>query len=204
MFSLEFLVTSLIVVASPGVGVVYTIAAGLGRGGRASVVAALACTLGILPHLAAAMLGLAALLHASALAFTAVKYAGVAYLLWMAWRTLGEKGALSVEGDRRVRGDLATIVEGIAVNLLNPKLTLFFVAFLPQFMAPDEARPLVVMSVLGGVFMAETFVVFAVYGLFAAAFRDRVLTRPAVLQWMRRTFAAAFVALGAKLALAER
>ena len=204
MFSLEFLITSMIVVASPGVGVVYTIAAGLGRGGRASVVAAFACTLGILPHLAAAMLGLAALLHASALAFTAVKYAGVAYLLWMAWRTLGEKGALQVEQDGRVRSDLQTIVEGVAVNLLNPKLTLFFVAFLPQFMAPDEARPLFVMSALGGVFMLETFVVFAIYGLFAAALRDRVLSRPAVLQWMRRTFAAAFVALGAKLALAER
>ncbi len=204
MFSLEFFVTSMIVVASPGVGVVYTIAAGLGRGGRASVVAAFACTLGILPHLAAAMLGLAALLHASAVAFTVVKYAGVAYLLWMAWRTLGEKGALTVEEDERRRGNLEIVFEGIAINLLNPKLSLFFVAFLPQFMAVDEARPLLVMSELGGVFMLETFVVFAVYGLFAAAFRDRVLTRPAVLTWMRRTFAAAFVALGAKLALAER
>lgn len=204
MFSFEFFVTSMIVVASPGVGVVYTIAAGLGRGGRASVVAAFACTLGILPHLAAAMLGLAALLHASAVAFTVVKYAGVAYLLWMAWRTLGEKGALTVEEDGRRRGDLEIVVEGIAINLLNPKLSLFFVAFLPQFMAVDEARPLLVMSELGGVFMLETFVVFGVYGLFAAAFRDRVLTRPAVLAWMRRTFAAAFVALGAKLALAER
>ena len=204
MIGLDFLVTSLIVVASPGTGVIYTLAAGLGRGGRASVVAALGCTLGIVPHLLAAMLGLAALLHASAVAFAAVKYAGVAYLLWMAWRTLGEKGALSVEAAGPARSDVATIVEGVAVNLLNPKLSLFFVAFLPQFMAADEPRPLLVMAELGGIFMAETFAVFAVYGLFAAAMRDRVLSRPAVLAWMRRGFAAAFVGLSAKLALTER
>jgi threonine/homoserine/homoserine lactone efflux protein len=204
VYSLEFLITTLIVVASPGTGVVYTLAAGLGRGARASVVAALGCTLGILPHLAAAMMGLAALLHASAIAFATVKYAGVAYLLYMAWRTLGERGALDVAAAKAGRSDLSVIVDGIVVNLLNPKLSLFFVAFLPQFMRADDAHPLATMSELGGVFMAMTFVVFAVYGLFAAAMRDRVLSRPRVLAWMRRTFAAAFVALGARLALAER
>lgn len=90
--SLEFLLTTLIIVASPGTGVIYTLAAGLSRGRRASVLAAFACTLGIVPHLVAAMLGLAALLHTSALAYNAVKYAGVAYLLWMAWQTLREDG----------------------------------------------------------------------------------------------------------------
>jgi len=204
MYSIEFLITTLIVVASPGTGVVYTLAAGLGRGARASVVAAFGCTLGILPHLAAAMMGLAALLHASAIAFATVKYAGVAYLLYMAWRTLGERGALDVAAAKAGRSDLSVIVDGIVVNLLNPKLSLFFVAFLPQFMRADDAHPLATMSELGGVFMAMTFAVFAVYGLFAAAMRDRVLSRPRVLAWMRRTFAAAFVALGARLALAER
>lgn len=200
----EFLLTSLIIVASPGTGAIYTIAAGLTRGGQASALAAFACTLGIVPHLVAAMMGLAALLHASALAFEIVKYAGVAYLLWMAWQTLKEHGALSVETRSDGRSAWRVLVDGVAINVLNPKLSIFFVAFLPQFIAADEASPLARMLELSGVFMAMTFVVFALYGLFAAAMRDQVVSRPAVMAWLRRTFAAAFVALGAKLALTER
>ncbi|SFC11384.1 Threonine/homoserine/homoserine lactone efflux protein [Bosea sp. CRIB-10] len=204
LVSLEFLLTSLIIVASPGTGAIYTIAAGLTRGAKASVLAAFACTLGIVPHLLAAMMGLAALLHASALAFAIVKYAGVAYLLWMAWQTLKEQGALSVETTADRRSPWRVLVDGLALNVLNPKLSIFFVAFLPQFIAADEASPMARMLELSGVFMAMTFVVFALYGLFAAAMRDHVVSRPSVMAWLRRTFAAAFVALGAKLALTER
>ena len=204
LVSLEFLLTSLIIVASPGTGAIYTIAAGLTRGARASVLAAFACTLGIVPHLIAAMAGLAALLHASALAFAIVKYAGVAYLIWMAWQTLKEQGALSVEAKADKRSAWRVLVDGVAINVLNPKLSIFFVAFLPQFIAADEASPMARMLELSGVFMAMTFIVFALYGLFAAAMRDKVIGRPAVMAWLRRSFAAAFVALGAKLALTER
>ena len=200
----EFLLTSLIIVASPGTGAIYTIAAGLTRGAKASLLASFACTLGIVPHLIAAMMGLAALLHASALAFSIVKYAGVAYLLWMAWQTLKEQGALSVEAAADERSAWRVLVDGLALNVLNPKLSIFFVAFLPQFIAANEASPMARMLELSGVFMAMTFVVFALYGLFAAAMRDKVVSRPAVMAWLRRTFAAAFVALGAKLALTER
>ncbi|WP_376098932.1 LysE family translocator [Roseomonas sp. CCTCC AB2023176] len=200
----EFLLTSLIVVASPGTGALYTIATGLGRGPRASVVAAFGCTLGIVPHMAAAMLGLAAILHASALAFEAVKWAGVLYLLWMAWNTLKERGAMRVSGDPDPRPPIAIIVHAVLINILNPKLSIFFLAFLPQFVAADEARPLAVMTALSAVFMLMTFAVFALYGLFAAAVRDHVITRPRVLAWMRRGFAAAFVALGARLAVQQR
>lgn len=202
--SLEFLLTSLIIVASPGTGAIYTIAAGLTRGAKASILAAFACTLGIVPHLIAAMAGLAALLHASALAFAIVKYAGVAYLLWMAWQTLKERGALSVEAAADERSARRVLVDGLALNVLNPKLSIFFVAFLPQFIVADEASPMARMLELSSVFMAMTFVVFALYGLFAAAMRDHVVSRPSVMAWLRRTFAAAFVALGAKLALTER
>jgi threonine/homoserine/homoserine lactone efflux protein len=202
--SIEFLITSLIIVASPGTGALYTIAAGLTRGSRASVLAAFACTLGIVPHLLAALMGLAALLHASALAFEIVKYAGVAYLLWMAWQTLREQGALRVEAGPDRRSARRVLVDGVAINVLNPKLSIFFVAFLPQFIAAGEPSPLLRMLELSAVFMAMTFVVFALYGLFAAAMRDKVVSRPAVMAWMRRSFAAAFVALGAKLALTER
>jgi threonine/homoserine/homoserine lactone efflux protein len=202
--SLEFWITTFIVVASPGTGAVYTIATGLGRGGRASVLAAFACTLGIIPHLVAAMMGLAALLHTSALLFDLVKYAGVAYLLWMAWQTLREKGAMKISGDDTARSAGRIMFDGIALNLLNPKLSIFFVAFLPQFMSKDAASPLVEMLLLSGVFMGMTFVIFAIYGLFAAAMRDHVISRPRVMAWLRRSFAAAFVALGARLAVQER
>ena len=199
-----FLITSLIVIVSPGTGVLYTLAAGLSRGSRASVIAAFGCTLGIVPHMAAAILGLAALLHASGLAFEAFKYAGVAYLLYMAWNALKEHGALRVESEIGPRSAVQVTVTAILINLLNPKLSIFFLAFLPQFVTHDETHPLAHMLALSAVFMLLTFVVFVGYGLFAAAVRDHVISRPRVLAWMRRGFAAAFVALGIKLALAER
>jgi threonine/homoserine/homoserine lactone efflux protein len=202
--SIEFLLTTLIIVASPGTGVVYTLAAGLSRGGRASVLAAFACTLGIVPHLIAALTGLAALLHASALAFEIVKYAGVAYLLWMAWQSLREHGVLKIDAKPDHRTARQVIVDGILLNLLNPKLSIFFVAFLPQFIAPGEPNVLMRMLELSGVFMLATFVIFSLYGLCAAAVRDKVVGSRRVMTWMRRTFAAAFVMLGARLALTER
>ena len=202
--SVEFLVTSFIIIVSPGTGVLYTLAIGLSRGSRASVVAAFGCTLGIVPHMAAATLGLAALLHTSALAFQTFKYVGVAYLLYMAWQALRERGALKVEKEVGARSAAQLTVTAILINILNPKLSIFFLAFLPQFISVDESHPLSRMLILSGVFMLMTFVVFVGYGLFAASIRDRIISRPRVLTWMRRTFAAAFVALGAKLAFSDR
>jgi threonine/homoserine/homoserine lactone efflux protein len=202
--SIEFLVTSLIVIVSPGTGVLFTLAAGLARGSRASVIAAFGCTLGIVPHMAAAIVGLAALLHTSALAFQVFKYLGVAYLLYMAWSALRERGALRVETEVGARSAIQVTTTAVLINILNPKLSIFFLAFLPQFVSADDPHPLSHMLVLSAVFMLLTFVVFVGYGLFAAAIRNHVISRPRVLTWMRRTFAAAFVALGAKLALAER
>jgi len=202
--SIDFLVTSLIVVVSPGTGVLYTLAAGLSRGSRASAIAAFGCTLGIVPHMAAAIMGLAALLHTSALAFQILKYLGVAYLLYMAWNALREKGALRVEKEVGTHSAIQVIMSAILINILNPKLSIFFFAFLPQFVSANEPHPLSRMFELSAVFMLLTFVVFVGYGLFAASIRNHVVSRPRVLTWMRRTFAAAFVALGAKLALADR
>ena len=202
--TLEFLITSFIVVISPGTGVLYTLATGLSRGARASIVAAFGCTLGIVPHLAAAIMGLAALLHTSALAFQIFKYLGVAYLLFMAWSTLRESGALKVEKEVGTRSAMQVTVTAILINILNPKLSIFFLAFLPQFISAGETQPLSRMLELSGVFMLMTFVVFVGYGLFAASIRDHVISRPRVLTWMRRSFAAAFAALGAKLAFADR
>ncbi|WP_043627268.1 LysE family translocator [Nonomuraea candida] len=202
--SIEFLLTSLVIVITPGTGMLYTLAAGLTRGGRAGVVAAFGCTLGIVPHMAAAVTGLAALLHTSAVAFEVLKYAGVAYLLYMAWNTLRERGALQVEGAAEPRPAARVIADGVLVNILNPKLSIFFFAFLPQFVSAGEPAALARMLELSAVFMVLTFVVFAGYGLFAAAVRNQVISRPRVLTWMRRGFGASFVALGAKLALTDR
>jgi threonine/homoserine/homoserine lactone efflux protein len=202
--SVEFLITTLIVVATPGTGVIYTLAAGLSRGSRASVVAAFGCTLGIVPHVVAALTGLAAVMHTSAVAFQTLKYAGVAYLLFMAWATLKERRALVVEEDTAPRSASSVIVSGILINILNPKLTIFFFAFLPQFVSHDAPGEVLHMVGLSAMFMLLTFVVFVAYGVFAAAVRSHVVSRPRVMTWMRRAFAASFVALGAKLATTER
>jgi threonine/homoserine/homoserine lactone efflux protein len=200
----SFLLTTLIVVASPGTGVLYTLAVALAQGSRASVAAAFGCTLGIVPQMVGAMLGLAAILHTSALAFAALKWCGVAYLLYMAWQALRESGALAITAEGARKSDRRVIVTAVLINILNPKLSIFFFAFLPQFIAADEPHPLARLLELSAVFMLMTFVVFAAYGLFAAAVRDRVISRPKVMAWLRRSFAAGFAALGARLALAER
>ena len=200
---IEYLLTTLVIVASPGTGVLYTVAAGLSRGARASVVAAVGCTLGIVPHMLAAITGLAAVLHTSAVAFQVLKYLGVAYLLYMAWSTLRDRDALTV-AEAAPLPALKVIVSGVLVNILNPKLTIFFVAFLPQFVHADEAHVSLRMLELSAVFMLVTFAVFLVYGVFAAAVRRRILSRPRVLTWLRRGFGGAFVALAGRLALADR
>lgn len=206
--SFAFLLTSLIVVASPGTGVLFTLATALTRGGRAAIAAAFGCTLGILPAMLAAMVGLAAVLHTSALAFATLKWLGVLYLLYMAWQSLREQGALSVEakgdGTREAGSDVRVIAKAFLINILNPKLSIFFLAFLPQFIASDEVHPLARMLELSATFMLMTFVVFALYGLFAARVRDHVVSRPKVMAWLRRAFAGGFALLGAKLAFAER
>ena len=200
----SFLLTTLIVVASPGTGVLYTLAVALAQGSRASVAAAFGCTLGIVPQMVGAMLGLAAILHTSALAFATLKWCGVAYLLYMAWQALRETGALAISTQPSAKSDRRVIATAILINILNPKLSIFFYAFLPQFIAADEPHPLTRLLELSAVFMLMTFVVFALYGLFAAAVRDRIISRPKVLAFLRRSFAAGFAALGARLALSER
>ena len=202
--STEFLIITFIIVATPGTGAIYTLAAGLSRGARASVIAAVGCTLGIVPHMVAAMTGLAALMHTSALAFQSLKYLGVVYLLYMAWGMARDGDALVVEKETAPPSAIRTIRSGILINLLNPKLTIFFFAFLPQFVSTDERGSLPRMLELSAVFMIVTLIVFAAYGVFAASMRKHVVSRPRVMTWIRRVFAGSFVALGAKLALTDR
>jgi len=201
MITLQFLLTALVVVIAPGTGVIYTLALGLGQGRRASLWAALGCTVGIVPHLAAATLGLAAVLHTSALLFTAVKWAGVAYLLYLAWQALKDGGVLSVQetGTRQSGWQIAR--RGALINILNPKLSIFFLALLPPFLSGNPTSATAEMTVMGAVFMTLTFAVFALYGIFAAAARRRLLGSTRVMTWLSRSFAAIFAALAGRLAL---
>ncbi|ABM11023.1 MULTISPECIES: LysE family translocator [Mycolicibacterium] len=202
--TLAFLLTSLVIVATPGTGALYTIATGLAHGTRASVVAAVGCTIGIVPAMLAAVTGLAAILHSSAIAFQTIKWLGVGYLLYLAWITWRDKTELVADAVSSERpGSWRITGTAVAVNVLNPKLTIFFFAFLPQFV--DPARPPVLqMLYLSAIFMAMTLVVFALYGAFAAGVRTHVISRPRVVTWMRRTFAATYVALAARMAVTTR
>ncbi len=204
--TIEFLITSLIVVLIPGTGVVYTVATGLSSGRATSIAAALGCTLGIIPAILASLAGLAAVLHTSALLFQGLKYAGAAYLLYLAWQTLRDSGALQFSPRGGAQGpSMAGVVRtGFLINILNPKLSVFFFAFLPQFIHPGAGPVVAQMLVLGGVFMAMTLVVFIVYGSFAALAGERILRSETVMTWMRRTVALAFAGFGLRLALADR
>lgn len=204
MISLEFLVTSLVVVLIPGTGVIYTVSTGLVQGRGASVYAALGCTAGIVPHLLATVLGLAALMHTSALAFQVLKYAGVAYLFHVAFATWRDKSAFAVDGGLARTSAPGLVIKAFLLNILNPKLTIFFLAFLPQFVEPGASQPLLQLLVLSGVFMAMTFAVFVVYGFVAHAFRLHVIESARVQRWLRYSFAAAFAGLGTRLALSDK
>ena len=203
--SIEFLITALIVVLAPGTGVVYTLATGLAQGRMASVAAAFGCTLGIIPAILASVFGLAALFHTSALLFQTVKFAGVAYLLYLAWQTLQDRGTLRVSGEGTPRRSLFAVVRnGFLINILNPKLSVFFLAFLPQFVSPAAALPILEMLAMSAVFMAMTFAVFVLYGQFSGLMRDRVLSSERAMAWMRRSVALAFAGFGVKLALSRQ
>lgn len=201
MLSLQFLLTAFVVVIAPGTGVIYTLAIGLGKGRRAALMAAFGCTIGIVPHLMAATLGLAALLHTSALLFQTVKFAGVAYLMYLAWQMLKSDGALTVRADRVAETGWRTARRGALINILNPKLSIFFLALLPPFLSGNVATATAEMVALGAVFMAMTFGVFVLYGIFAAAARDHLLASGRIMRWLNRSFAAIFAALAGRLAL---
>ncbi|MCR9108130.1 LysE family translocator [Marivita sp. XM-24bin2] len=201
MLSLQFLLTAFVVVIAPGTGVIYTLAIGLGQGRWPSIWAALGCTIGILPHLLAATLGLAAVLHTSAVLFNVVKFAGVAYLLWLACQSLRSGGALAVSADRSTENGMRIAWRGALINILNPKLSIFFLALLPPFLSGNPDTATAEMTMMGGIFMLMTFAVFVLYGVFAAAARTWLLGSERAMRWLNRSFAGLFAALAGRLAL---
>ena len=204
MVSLQFLITSLIVVLIPGTGVIYTVSTGLTQGKKASLYVALGCTLGIVPHLLATILGLAALMHTSAVAFQILKWAGVAYLFYVAWGTWRDKSAFQLDDNPSKTHALGLISKAILMNVLNPKLTIFFLAFLPQFIPANSTHVLAPMLLLSAIFMLMTLAVFVVYGLLAHTFRHFVVESTRVQTFLRYGFTAAFIGLASKLALTDK
>jgi threonine/homoserine/homoserine lactone efflux protein len=204
MISAKFLLTSLVVVLVPGTGVIYTVSTGLAQRWRASIVAAVGCTLGILPHLTASILGLSAILHMSARAFQVIKFAGSIYLLYLAWSMWRETGALKLDASAQKTNAPQIVLKGILINILNPKLTMFFFAFLPLFLTPDAASPTRQLIGLSAVFMGMTLVIFVLYGIFASGISGYLLNSPKVLRRLQRSFAVIFAALAVHLALSER
>jgi threonine/homoserine/homoserine lactone efflux protein len=204
LFNPEFLLTSLIVVLIPGTGVIYTVSTGLFYGWRSSIAAAIGCTAGILPHLTACILGLSAILHMSAVAFQCVKFAGAFYLLYLAWSIWHETGGIKLNSNSVKHGFFKIVFKGFLLNILNPKLSIFFLAFLPLFVSPEEASPIMEMVLLSLVFMAMTLVIFILYGIAANGVSRHVVGSPKLVRWLRRSLAASFAALGVKLAMADR
>jgi threonine/homoserine/homoserine lactone efflux protein len=204
MFSTEFLITSLVVVLIPGTGVIYTISNGLFLGWRASIAAAFGCTAGIIPHLSASIIGLSAILHMSALAFQAVKFAGAAYLLYLAWAMWRETGSLKFDSHSKKTGLWQIVRRGFLINILNPKLSIFFLAFLPLFVNPNASSPTLNMVFLSLMFMAMTLFIFILYGISANGVRRYVVNSPRLIVWLQRSFAVTFAALGIKLAVADQ
>ncbi|HRD93519.1 LysE family translocator [Accumulibacter sp.] len=204
MITLDFLITSLVIVLIPGTGVLFTVSKGLVQGREASFLAALGCTAGIVPQLLATVLGLAAVLHTSAVAFQALKFGGVAYLLYLAWLTRRDRSAFVVGQAAPASSAANLVVKALLLNILNAKLSIFFLAFLPQFVQPGAVSPLRDLLALSAVFMIMTLVVFVVYGLLSNAFRKQIIESPGVQSWLRRGFAAAFAGLGVNLALSDR
>ena len=204
MLTTEYLITSFIVVLMPGSGVIFTVSIGLIKGGKASIFAAIGCTVGIVPHLIASVFGLSAILHASALVFQVFKLIGVLYLLYLAWSLWRESESKEFYYQQKVDGNMRIALRAFLINILNPKLSIFFLAFLPQFVPVGVSSPLSYLLVMSAVFMVLTLFVFIGYGLLANHVRHYILESPKIMQGIQRVFAGLFVVLGVKLAAMER
>jgi threonine/homoserine/homoserine lactone efflux protein len=204
MMNPEFLLASLVVVLIPGIGVVYTITIGLTLKWRASLAAAIGCTLGIVPHILASILGLSALLNMSAQVFSVLKWAGAFYLLYLAWQMWQEAGTLEIHRKSTETSFKNIILKAIAINLLNPKLTIFFFAFLPLFVSKDTASPTLEMILLSAVFMGITFIVFALYGILASGISAYLMNSAKAVKRLQQAFAIILAGFAVKLALSEK
>jgi threonine/homoserine/homoserine lactone efflux protein len=200
---LLFLAASVAITIAPGPDNLQVLARGISQGRAAGLVAALGFAAGISFHTTLAALGIAALLKSSPIAFQAVKLAGAAYLVWIGIKSIRSKG-LSTAHERPTQPLAVVFRQSVIGNMLNPKVTLFFIVFLPQFVNPHGAQSVVLqMFELGGVFMLQTVVVFSVFGIAAGMIGAYLKRRPRVGVWLDRLAGATFIGLGIRVALRD-
>lgn len=204
MLSIDFLITAFVVVLVPGTGVIYTVSTGLTQSRYNCIAAVAGCTLGIVPHLTASIIGLSAILHMSAMVFQTIKIIGCLYLLYLAWGMWKNSGSLSFENKSSKRGFFKTLIKAVLINLLNPKLTLFFFAFLPVFIPSDSSAPTRQMIFLGFIFMFMTFVVFLLYGLLAGLVKDYVVKSQTFTKRLQKSFSVIIALMAVKLSLSKQ
>jgi threonine/homoserine/homoserine lactone efflux protein len=198
-----FIAASALLAIAPGPDVIYVLTRGIAQGRRAGLAAALGFASGCLFHTALAALGVAALIRSSPIAFDLVRYAGAAYLVWIGIQALRHRSAFSVEAASDTRA-LATIFkQSVVGNMLNPKVTLFFLAFLPQFVNARAGNVALQMALLGVVFMVVTIVVFGAVAIFAAMIGDWVRRKPAIGERLNVFAGLTFIALGIRVALPD-
>ena len=196
-----FLITSLIIILMPGTGVVYTISTGIMNGRHKSIIAAFGCTLGIVPHLCVSISLTSMLMQMNNTVFMIMRYVGAAYLIYMGVGMILSKDRIQFQEETETEGALTIIRRGILINLLNPKLTLFFFSFLPQYVRGTEGAFVIQSVVLGIAFMIMTFVVFAIYGLLSGTARGWISGSEKRISVLQRIFGTVFIGFALKLAL---
>jgi len=199
-----FLGASVALTLAPGPDNTFIVAQGISRGRKAAIITALGMCSGISVHTTAAALGVSALIYSSAAAFTLLKYAGAAYLLFLAWKSLKEQRILLSPGEAGGCDSRLLFRRGFLMNVINPKVALFFLAFLPQFVSANSGGVPLQMFLLGILFMAQAVVVFSIIGWLSGSIGNAVLKKPRIARWFGWLTAAIFAALGLRLALAER
>jgi threonine/homoserine/homoserine lactone efflux protein len=200
---LYFLAASMALTIAPGPDNIFVVTQGIARGRKAAIATALGMCSGISVHTVAAACGISAVFHTSALAFNAVKYAGAAYLLYLAYRTLKERTTITLRAaDNRALA--ALFRRGFIMNVVNPKVALFFLAFLPQFASADTVHFVPWMLLLGFIFMAQAVVIFCLIACFSGTIGNYIAAKPALAKYFDYLTAGVFASLGVRLALQEQ
>jgi threonine/homoserine/homoserine lactone efflux protein len=203
---LSYLVAALIVIAAPGPDSLNSLAIGIARGRREGVAYALGVGVGCLTHTVWAMLGISAIVAASATLFNAIKWIGVAYLVWLGVQSLRSNGSIAAMGNVPQRGNAAQrFRQGVLTNALNPKVMLFFLAFLPQFVDPQRGAAVIwQLGLMGLTFTVITALAYSALAWSAGSVGARLVKQPRIALWLERATGIVFIAMAARLAYAER
>ncbi len=203
---LSYLVAALIVIASPGPDSLNSLAIGLSRGRREGVAYALGVGVGCLTHTVWAMLGISAVVAASATLFNVIKWIGVAYLVWLGIQSLRSKGSIAALGNAPPTGSaLQRFRQGVLTNALNPKVMLFFLAFLPQFVDPQHGAAVIwQLGLMGLTFTVITALAYSALAWSAGSVGARLIKQPRIALWLERATGIVFIAMAARLAFADR